>query len=66
MTTIARLRITLRDVKPKVVRQIEVPVDLRLDSRHQVLQAALGWTDSHLHEFRAADTAWGRPDPDGL
>jgi hypothetical protein len=66
MTVIARLKVTLRDVKTKVVRQIEVPVDLRLDRLHQVLQAALGWTDSHLHEFRAGDKAWGRPDPDGL
>lgn len=59
MTAIARLKITLQDVKPKVVRQIEVPVDLRLDRLHQVLQAALGWTNSHLHEFRAGRSSWG-------
>ncbi len=59
MSTIARLKITLQDVEPKVVRQIEVPVDLRLDRLHQVLQAALGWTNSHLHEFRAGRSSWG-------
>ena len=58
MSTIARLKITLQDVEPKVVRQIEVPVDLRLDRLHQVLQAALGWTNSHLHEFRAGRSSW--------
>ncbi len=59
MTAIARLKITLRDVEPKVLRQIEVPVDLRLDRLHQVLQAALGWTNSHLHEFRAGRSSRG-------
>ena len=59
MSTIARLKITLQDVEPKVVRQIEVSVDLRLDRLHQVLQAALGWTNSHLHEFRAGRSSWG-------
>lgn len=59
MRTIARLKITLQDIEPKVVRQIEVPVDLRLDRLHQVLQAALGWTNSHLHKFRAGRSSWG-------
>jgi hypothetical protein len=30
---------------------------------HLVLQAAMGWTNSHLHEIRARDVGWGRPDP---
>ena len=59
MTAIARLKITLRNVEPKVIRQIEVPVDLRLDRLHQVMQAAMGWTNSHLHEFRAGRGTWG-------
>jgi hypothetical protein len=41
-----------------------VPLDLRLDRLHLVLQAALGWTNSHLWEFRARDTGWGIPDPE--
>ena len=28
------------------------------------MQAALGWTDSHLYEIRARDIGWGIPDPD--
>lgn len=39
---IARLTITLDDVTPQVVRRIEVPLALRLDRLHLVLQAALG------------------------
>ena len=61
---IAHLKITLDDVKPAVLRRIEVPLSIRLDRLHLVLQAALGWTNSHLYEFRARDTGWGVPDPD--
>ena len=66
MTTndIARLKITLDDVEPSVLRRIEVPLAIRLDRLHAVLQAALGWTSSHLWEFRAGETGWGIPDKD--
>jgi Plasmid pRiA4b ORF-3-like protein len=61
---IARLKVTLDDVEPKVVRRIEVPIDIKLDRLHLTLQAALGWTNSHLYEIRARDVRWGLPDPD--
>ena len=66
MTEIARLRITLNDVEPQAMRQIEVPLKIRLDRLHQVVQAAMGWTDTHLYEFRAGGAGWGVPDPDGF
>jgi hypothetical protein len=47
-----------------VVRRVEVPLTLRLDRLHLVLQAAMGWTNSHLYEIRARDVGWGIPDPD--
>ncbi|MGC8477302.1 MAG: plasmid pRiA4b ORF-3 family protein [Acetobacteraceae bacterium] len=62
--SIAGLKVTLDEVQPAVLRRIEVPLAIRLDRLHLVLQAALGWTDSHLYEFRARDTGWGIPDPD--
>jgi hypothetical protein len=61
---IAHLRIKLNDVEPGVVRRVEVPLAIRLDRLHLLLQAAMGWTDSHLYEFRARDIGWGVPDPD--
>lgn len=61
---IARLHVTLNDVKPPVQRRVEVPLAIRLDRLHLVLQAALGWTNSHLYEIRARDVGWGLPDPD--
>jgi len=62
--TIARLKITLDDVEPKVLRRIEVPLAIKLDRLHLTIQAAMGWTDSHLYEIRAGDAGWGLPDPD--
>jgi hypothetical protein len=63
-STIARLKITLDDVKPAVQRRVEVPLTIRLDRLHLVLQAALGWTNSHLYEIRAGEVGWGMVDPD--
>jgi hypothetical protein len=63
-TDIARLKVTMDDVEPAVLRRLEVPLGLRLDRLHQVLQIAIGWTNSHLWEFRARDIGWGIPDPD--
>jgi hypothetical protein len=59
--TIAHLKVTLDDVEPAVMRRLEVPLNLRLDRLHLVLQAAIGWTDTHLWEIRARDVGWGPP-----
>jgi hypothetical protein len=64
---IARLKITLEAVKPVVLRRIEVPFDIRLDRLHLTIQAALGWTNSHLMRFVPAmlDGARSIPKPIG-
>jgi hypothetical protein len=62
--TIARLKITLDDVEPTVLRRVDVPFDIRLDRLHLTIQAAMGWTNSHLYELRAGDVGWSMPYPD--
>ncbi|QOZ11810.1 plasmid pRiA4b ORF-3 family protein [Bradyrhizobium sp. CCBAU 51765] len=64
-TTAVRIKVTLKDVKPEVMRCLVVPLTLHLDRLHLTLQAAFGWTNSHLFEFLAGDGRWGIPDPDG-
>jgi len=59
---IARLKITLDRVKPQVLRRVEVPLDLRVDRLHLVIQAAMGWENCHLYEFQAGKGRWGIPD----
>jgi hypothetical protein len=61
---IVRLKVTLDDVEPKVLRRIEVPADIKLDRLHLTLQAALGWSNSHLYQIRAKDVRFGIPYPD--
>ena len=62
--SIARLKITLDDVKPQPVRRIEVPLGIKLSDLHLVIQAAMPWWNYHLYEFRVRDVGWGIPDPD--
>jgi len=47
-----RVRLDLHGAKPPVWRRLELPGDLTLPRLHDVIQAAMGWTDSHLHRFR--------------
>jgi hypothetical protein len=56
-----RLRVTMRDVVPRVERVIDLPATITLDELHEVLQVALGWTDSHLHQFRTDTTIYAVP-----
>ena len=60
-----RLRVTMREVEPRVERLIDVPSAITLDELHEVLQVALGWTDSHLHQFRTDTTVYAVPFEDG-
>jgi hypothetical protein len=63
-TPIARLKVVLDNVKPTVMRRLEVPVTIKLTRLHTMLQSAMGWTDSHLWEFYFRDVRFGVPDPD--
>ena len=54
-----RLRVVMRDVEPAVTRVIDVPATATLPELHDLLQAALGWTDSHLHQFVTAEATYG-------
>jgi hypothetical protein len=63
--SILQVKITLRGVtKPPVWRRVLVPSDIRLDRFHEVIQAAMGWTDTHLHVFCTELGDYGVPDPE--
>ncbi len=59
-----RLKVTLKGSKPPIWRRLEVPGNITLAKLHQVLQVAMRWTDSHLHQFIIGQTYYGIPDPD--
>ncbi|MDD2497817.1 MAG: plasmid pRiA4b ORF-3 family protein [Desulfitobacteriaceae bacterium] len=47
-----RLRISLNGAQPAIWREFVVPSDISLVNFHVVIQAVMGWTNSHLHLFR--------------
>lgn len=48
------LMVSLNFVEPRVWRRLWVPDSLTLAQLHLVIQTAMGWTNSHLHEFEIA------------
>jgi hypothetical protein len=49
------LKVTLDDIEPPIWRRLEVPASVTLARLHDLLQVALGWTNSHLHVFEIGD-----------
>ncbi len=54
-----QLRIQLEEVTPTVWRRLLVPGGVRLAKLHEIFQAAMGWTNSHLHCFTIGDELYG-------
>ena len=46
-----RFKVSLKDIKPPIWRRIEVPANYTFWDLHVAIQDAMGWSDSHLHEF---------------
>ena len=61
-----RLRVRLREVEPTVLRVLDVPAASTLPELHLLLQAALGWQNTHLHEFVTDTHRYGVEDDDWL
>jgi Plasmid pRiA4b ORF-3-like protein len=60
---IYQLKVTLLGTRPPIWRRLQVPAALTLDVLHEVLQLAMGWDNSHLHEFRIGQKRFGTADP---
>ena len=61
---IYQLKITLLEIEPPIWRRIEVTSSILLCCLHDALQAVMGWTDSHLHQFEKDGKYWGVPEWD--
>ena len=63
--SVYQLKITLKDVKPPIWRRIEISSDTKLDKSALIILEAMGWYNSHLHQFIVGQTFYSLPDPDG-
>jgi hypothetical protein len=55
-----QVRVDLDGAKPPIWRRLLLSSELMLDELHAVLQQAMGWTDSHLHQFLAGENKMDR------
>jgi Plasmid pRiA4b ORF-3-like protein len=61
---IYQLKVTLLGTSPPIWRRLLLPADLTLAQLHDVLQAAMGWQECHMHEFSAGGRHFGRSNPE--
>lgn len=59
--TVFQFKITLAGSKPPIWRRIQVE-DCTLDKLHEHIQTAMGWTNSHLHQFEIFEKRYGDPE----
>lgn len=65
---IVRVEAHILGIEPRISRTLELNIGLNLAQFHEVLQAAFGWTNSHLHQFVIGGLTFGAPefDEDGF
>ena len=56
-----QFKIALKGSEPSIWRRIQVK-DCTLDKLHEHIQAAMGWTNSHLYQFEVDGVPYGDPD----
>jgi hypothetical protein len=47
-TKIFEIKVEPREVRPAVLRRVQVPAEITLSGLHEVVPVAMGWIDSHL------------------
>ena len=59
---IYRVHISLREIDPPIWRRLELSSRTTLKQFHRMLQIAMGWENSHLHEYIVDGQRYGTPD----
>jgi hypothetical protein len=63
-STLYRIKITLREIRPPIWRRIELDGNTSLYKLHRIIQEAFGWSNSHLHQFIVAGEFYGESVPE--
>lgn len=56
-----QLMVALKHIRPPIWRRVVVPDNFTLGQLHDVIQATMGWHDSHMHAFRVPRRGFGPP-----
>src|SRR3954469_9699130 len=56
-----QLHVLLNGTQPPIWRRLQVPGTANLGWLHAVLQVAMGWTNSHLHQFICGEHTYADP-----
>lgn len=56
-----QIKITLEGVQPPVWRRLLIKDDITLNQLHYNIQAAMSWTNTHLHEFEVHGQTYAAP-----
>ena len=56
------LKVTFNNAPLEIMRQIEVPSNIRLDALAEMLTIAMGWEGKHLNQFKADGKSYEETD----
>jgi hypothetical protein len=59
-----QVKVTLMETDPPIWRRLIVPGDTTLARLDRIIQAAMGWTNSHLHTFTVGGVLYAEPSPE--
>ncbi|MGG6270658.1 plasmid pRiA4b ORF-3 family protein [Leptolyngbya sp. AN03gr2] len=62
--SVYQIKVTLLELRPPIWRRVQVRSDITLGELHQIIQTAMGWTNSHLHLFLIQGLEYGEPAPE--
>jgi hypothetical protein len=57
--SVYQLRVVLAGISPMVWRRLLVPAETSIAGLHEILQAAFGWSDEHLHRLTIHAVEYG-------
>ena len=54
-----QIHVVLEGIESSIWRRLIVPMKITLAEFHHILQAAMGWSNSHLHRFEIGGLSYG-------
>ena len=61
-----QIQVALKGFKPKIWRRVLIQPDMLLSDFHYFIQAVMGWTNAHLHQFVQHGIFYSEPHPDDI